>query len=237
MNRMILTIVLGTLLLQGAILVRSTSAWSALAGNEAQPPSIDISEAPIKGNPQATLVLVEFSDYECPFCGRYTNETEPQIEKTFVATGKLRYAFMNNPLPFHPSARLLASAAICAGKQNRYWEMHDHLFEKRPGARAELMAALDGIPLDTALFSACLDDSSQAPAVIDRDLTRAEALKLNGTPSFALGRVDSGNSLIVEKIIVGAQPYSVFEQTIHEELENQRPRTIGGWIRFAVDRK
>src|SRR5262249_48884223 len=92
--------------------------------------TIDTVGLPSEGSKQAKVALVEFSDYECPFCSRYSTGAGTELRTEYVKTGKLVHVFVNNPLPVHPAATLLATSAICAGAQGRYWEMHDLLFSE-----------------------------------------------------------------------------------------------------------
>ena len=82
-----------------------------------------------KGEEGAPVVMVEYSDYQCPYCVKYINESFPQIEKDYIDTGKVRYLFRDLPLPFHANASAAALAARCAGDQGQYWEMHDILIK------------------------------------------------------------------------------------------------------------
>ena len=101
-----------------------------------QPPledvTIDLTDAPSRGNQAAQVTLVEFSDYQCPFCGQFTREALPQVLAEYVNSGKIRYVFRDFPLEgLHPDATKAAEAAHCAGEQNKYWSMHDRLFENQ----------------------------------------------------------------------------------------------------------
>ena len=172
---------------------------------------------PLQGDPKASSILVEFSDYECPFCIRHNIDVAPQVEEQFITTGKIQYAFVNNPLPIHPHAKLLASAAICSGQQSHFWEMHEALFGKRPRSRPETVALAQGLQIDPGRFEKCLDDPSTA-ARIEDDIRVAKKLGLLGTPAFALGKIDSQGHVTVERIIAGAAPFQTFELTIDSIL-------------------
>src|SRR6266850_6555168 len=146
LNRLVLPLVVLTVVMQATILYRQYRP-PTLTG---QPPSakelvvdaakdsiMDLDGLPTKGN-NGNLVLVEFSDYECPFCARHANGVAQQLEQKYISTGRIRYAFANNPLPIHQNAKFLASAAICAGKQGRYWGMHDRLFSAQPKSKDQV---------------------------------------------------------------------------------------------------
>lgn len=106
---------------------------------------IDITDLPIAGRSDAKVVMVEFSDFECPFCRRYATSTKKELWDRFVSTDKIRYAFVNNPLAIHPNAIFMAGAGVCAARQNRYWEMQDRLFEAQPKDRAAVSSAAAAI--------------------------------------------------------------------------------------------
>ena len=165
-----------------------------------------------KGEEGAPVVMVEYSDYQCPYCVKYINESFPQIEKDYIDTGKVRYLFRDLPLPFHANAAAAALAARCAGDQGQYWEMHDILFEKQgewsSGEPGELFKdyARD-LGLNISVFSSCYDDGKYKQE-IDADLNLAQQVGANGTPAFFI----NGN------LIIGAQPLSAFKQVIDAEL-------------------
>lgn len=214
-----------TLLMQGAILFKQSRG---AAGSQRTPPgavdapkgySLGLEGHPARGRLDAKVVLVEFSDYECPFCQRHTNGVGKQINEKYVASGQLRHVFVNNPLPIHPEARLLATAALCAGDQNRYWEMHDLLFSTQIKTNDEVMATSAKLSLDSDQFQKCLSRDAIAKQ-IDQDIEIAKGLQLSGTPSFALGRLDASGRLKPQRIITGAQPLEVFEKEIGAALSN-----------------
>jgi protein-disulfide isomerase len=166
------------------------------------------------GAPQTTKVVIEFSDYECPFCNRHaTSGAGPEIQRQFVDAGRVRYAFLNNPLPIHLNARLLAAAGICASGQNRFSAMHDALFAKRPKEQQEILSVAEGIGLNRSRFEDCLTDRATETR-ITRDIQEAEKLGLTGTPSFVVGTIDEQGVVHVKKMIRGAQPLEVFERAI-----------------------
>jgi protein-disulfide isomerase len=124
--------------------------------------------------------------------------------------------FANNPLAMHANAPFMATAAICAGEQGHYWDMHDRLFEE-PGApktRPVVLVLVGEMGMDTTVFEACLDESSTAKERIDRDIEKARELGLTGTPGFALGRIGSEGVVRIETLIRGAQPFATFESAI-----------------------
>lgn len=165
----------------------------------------------IKGNKNAPVTIVEFSDYECPFCEKFYSETLPQIEEKYIKTGKVKFVYRDFPLNFHQNAQKAAEAAECAGEQDKYYEFHNKLFEEGVGGGigAFKQYAKD-LKLDTAEFNQCLD-SGKMRAEVQKDLTDGQSLGVSRTPAF----------FINGKEVVGAQPFSVFEQIIEQELKQQ----------------
>lgn len=186
----------------------SASASSGATGGATELKEISIDDDAVKGNPQAKVTIVEFSDFECPFCGKYYRETEFQIMKDYVDTGKVRYVFRDSPLDFHKSAQKAAEAAECAGEQGKYWEMHDYLFQNQDYLAVEnLKGYAKDLKLDTTKFNDCLDKSKMAEEV-KKDLADSQKYGVSGTPAF----------FINGKLISGAQPYGTFKAEIEAAL-------------------
>ena len=173
---------------------------------------LDLRGHPIEGDPQAKIVLVEFSDFECPFCIRHATQVHGELRKRFVDTGKLRYAFINNPLPIHSHALVMATAAMCAADQSRFWQMHELLFTEQPLTKRQIVLSLQGLDINASAIQRCLDQSEPA-GQIEQDIKQAQQLGLVSTPSFALGVLNS-SGLEVHTFIRGAQPIDVFEKAI-----------------------
>src|SRR5499426_1689374 len=168
---------------------------------------------PSKGSQSAKVVLVEFTDYQCPFCGRHFQQTSPQIERDYVNTGRVRYVVRDFPLEsIHKDALKAAEAAHCAGERGQYWQMHDRLFNSQNALAAEHLSAYAGaLGLDVQNFRQCLD-SDKYSAKIRQDLVEAQKVGVKATPSFLLGVAEpGGSSAKVVKMIAGAHPYTVFK--------------------------
>ena len=167
---------------------------------------------PAKGDPDAPLVIVEFSDFQCPFCGRFYEQTLPLLERDYIDTGKARLVYRDMPLEsIHPQAPAAHIAAECAGDQGMFWEYHDLLFD-RQGEWSRLQpAALEGalagyageLGLDST-FAECVR-SPEAAREMQLDLAQALGMGLTGTPTFLIG--GNGHDFVA---ISGAQPYSTF---------------------------
>ncbi|MFH1276388.1 MAG: thioredoxin domain-containing protein [Candidatus Woesearchaeota archaeon] len=162
----------------------------------------------VEGNPNAPVTIVEFSDYECPFCGRFYSQTYGQLKAKYIDTGKVKLVFRDFPLSFHAQAQKAAEAAECAGEQDKYYEMHDLLFEKgvSGGVNAFKSYAAE-LGLDTTAFNTCLD-SGQMASEIRKDFSDGSRAGVKGTPAF----------FINGKLLSGAQPIQAFEQLIEAEL-------------------
>jgi len=165
------------------------------------------------GDEGAKVTVVEFSDYQCPFCQRYFQQTFGQVESEYVDTGKVRYVMRDLPLSFHVNAQTAAEAARCAGEQGKYKEYHDKLFETQSTweGLSEVETSFKqyavGLGLNALGFNSCLDTGKFSQAVKD-DLALAQKLGVSGTPSF----------FVNGKILVGAQPFSAFKVVIDSEL-------------------
>ncbi len=169
---------------------------------------------PSIGKAEAPLVLVEFTDYQCPYCKRFQDQTMPDLLRKYVETGKLRIVSRNLPLPFHANAEPAAQAALCAGQQEKYWPMRDNLFIRNTDlTTSNLLSAAVAAKLDLTQFTNCFSAKTFANRV-QQDSQEAAAAGITGTPSFVLGK-PQGDKL-TGVIIVGAQPISEFEAQIQK---------------------
>jgi protein-disulfide isomerase len=184
----------------------------------ASPVAITIDGAPFLGSRTARLALVEFSDYQCPFCARHVQQTKPQIMKDYVEAGKLRYVLRDLPIAaLHPGAPRSHEAAHCAGEQGKYWPMHDRLFGNIKGqGPSDLSAHAQSLRLDVKRFEQCLGSEKYAARVRD-GIAAGESAGVRGTPTFFLGVVDGG-VVKATRVIRGAHPYPVFKSAIDELL-------------------
>ena len=181
---------------------------------------VSIKGKPTMGAADAPVTVVEFADYQCPFCLRFTKTTFPVLKQKYIDTGKVRWVALNLPLPFHKDARKAAQAAHCAGEQDKFWEMRDVLFKNPLKLNAEqLPAHAEALSLDMAAFTACLQ-SDRHLAEIDQDAKDANAVRLTGTPSFIIGQ--TANEAISGQVIIGAQHMNVFDAAISKALK-QKP--------------
>ena len=162
----------------------------------------------VKGDKKAKVTIVEFSDYECPFCGKFHQQTLPQINENYIKTGKVKLIYRDFPLGFHQQAQKAAEAAECAGEQNKYYEMHDKLFiDGVQGGVESFKKFAANIGLDTNKFNSCLDSGAMA-SEIQKDMSDGAQYGVTGTPGF----------FINGQLVSGAQPYQVFAQAIEQAL-------------------
>jgi protein-disulfide isomerase len=186
--------------------------------------SLSVDGAPMKGNKNAQVTLVEFTDYQCPFCGRHVRETWPQIEKDYVAKGKVKFVVREFPLEsLHKNAFKAAEAAQCAAEQGKYFEMHDRLFANQNALEtAQLPEHAAAIGLNAQKFKECMDSGKYA-AQVRKDLAEGAKLGVTGTPTFFVGLTDPKDPKTVKsiRVIKGAQGYSAFQGTIDELLSQQ----------------
>ena len=169
------------------------------------------------GKENAPLVLVEYTDYQCPFCQRYHNDSFAQIKTNFIDTGKVRYTSRDFPLPFHENARRSATAARCAAEQGKFWELRHTMIVNANQLQADKLGGYaQSASLDVPKFQACVD-SDKFKAAIDKDIAEGSAAGINGTPSFVLGRIENGKLQGVR--MVGAMPYAQFEAKIQDMLK------------------
>ena len=175
---------------------------------------------PFKGARDARVTLVEFTDYQCPFCARHEKETVPQIVEKYVKTGKLKYVVRDFPLEaIHPAAVKAAEAPHCAGDGGKYWEMHERLFANpRALAPTDLVAHADALGLDSKAFQACLDSGKYTP-LINQARAEGERAGIRGTPAFFLGFTEPNSDTITAVVAIrGAHPFAKFQEEIEKLL-------------------
>lgn len=187
------------------------------------PPTAEVSIAgdPALGAPDAPVTVVEFTDYQCPYCLRFVQNTFTRLEADYIDTGKVRWVVRDMPLGFHAHARKAAQAAHCAGEQDRFWEMRTVLFTNAKQLEAErLPRYAQIIGLDQDAFDACLS-SDRHLAQIDADIRDASEAKITGTPTFVVGRADGDR--VQGRRIIGARDYQVFAAEIDKLLKGDAP--------------
>jgi protein-disulfide isomerase len=165
-----------------------------------------------QGNDDAPVTLVEFSDFKCPYCGRFSAETLPRLREKYINTGQVRFVYKHFAI-LGPESSRTAEATECAAEQGKFWEYHDRIFADQTTVRSildddKLGELASEIGLDTSAFSECLASGRYA-GQIQRESQAAGAMGLRGTPGFLINGV----------FVSGAQPFEVFQQVIEEQLQ------------------
>lgn len=220
MQKLVVVMALLVFVVQGALLYDEyVQGWSRpVAGvavkNARRADAISISAFASRGRHDAPVVLLEFSDYQCPFCARYAIGTGVEVESMFVATGRVQHVFVDNPLPIHPDAVRLATAAICGARQVGYWQIHDKLFSRAGSPGDTLVKIVRAAVPDPLRFDVCTSQDSEAMARVEQGVALARELDLGSTPSFGVARRTQQDKVIVEKVVLGAQPVDAFRKAI-----------------------
>jgi protein-disulfide isomerase len=166
-----------------------------------------------KGDPDAPVTIIEFSDFRCPFCGRYAVETEPRIQEEYIDEGIVRIGYRHAAYQGEQSM-WAAEASECAADQDAFWPYYDYLVEKlavendRNFTRERLKTFAEELDLDTEAFNACMESGQYADLVLN-ETAAAQSIGVQGTPTF----------LINGEPVVGAQPFSAFQQVIEQAQE------------------
>jgi protein-disulfide isomerase len=177
-------------------------------------------DTPTLGDPRAPVLMVEFSDFTCGYCGKFYRETLPSLKAEYLKAGKVRFAYRDYPRDEEGWGLVSAHAARCAGEQGKYWEMHDRLFDQhaRLGSGVIMQLAKD-LRLNDKAFAKCMDSQKHIQAILaDRDM--ATRLGFRGTPGFLLAKTD-GRRFTDPFIIPGAVRYDTFRSEIERLLKKR----------------
>jgi protein-disulfide isomerase len=173
----------------------------------------------VLGRSDAPLTMVEFTDYQCPYCGRFEANTYPELKRKYIDTGKMRLVVRDLPLEgLHPFAMKAAQAVHCAGDQGKFWEMKELLFKNQNKLDADSLSgyATKDLALDAVSFRRCMDDGKHVKDIAD-EVRYAQSLGITGTPTFVIGKSLGGS--VHGKVIAGALPLENFDAVITEMLE------------------
>lgn len=215
--------------------VATTTSPQAQPGTSTQPQTgqaaqqavvqVSVDDDPFIGKEDAPLTMIEFSDFECPFCKRFWEDTLPQLKTNYIETGKLKFVYRDLPLPFHdPLATQEALAANCAREQGGdgvFFRYHDEIFTRTKSGgtgmpKEELYTIAADLGLDGGKFRDCLDNEKFKDEV-QSDIAEAQKVGASGTPTLLIGKTTKDGIIQGERII-GAQPYPVFQQVIDRHL-------------------
>lgn len=180
------------------------------------PIKLDDADALTMGDKEAGVAIIEYSDYQCPFCKRHQKQTFPEIKKQYIDTGKVKYMTRYFPLSFHPKAKGASVAALCVAEQDAdaYWKMHEKLLDLRSGdLNSESYQSLaEEMGLDKARYQACLDNADMVQKV-DEQFAYGQKIGVSGTPASFIGEIKDGQ-LVNVKLLTGAQPFGAFKRAL-----------------------
>lgn len=185
-----------------------------------------VDDDPVLGDKNAPVTIIEFSDYECPFCKRHFDETLPQIVKEYVETGKVKVVYRDFPLSFHdPMATKEAVGANCAREQggdSKYFQYHDEIFTRTKSngnglSESDLTTIATDLGLNLSVFNTCLSDTSRVDE-IKKDIADGISAGASGTPTFVIGKTTNSGE-VEGDLVAGAQPYAAFKAIIDPLLK------------------
>lgn len=198
---------------------KTTGAATGATNPVAAAPVVNVSadDDPALGRDGAKVVMIEFSDFQCPFCRKFWRESFGQIKQNYIDTGKVKFVYRDFPLTsLHPSSEVSAEAGSCANEQGKFWEMHDKIFveQEKLGqgtvqfSSADLKKWAGEIGLNSRQFNSCLD-TGKYKSEVEKDLSDGTTAGVQGTPTF----------FVNGKVIPGAVPYATIKQTIDDALK------------------
>jgi protein-disulfide isomerase len=226
-NRLVVGLLVLTVVVQMLILYRQQNAPPQLPTRSAveaiadRSLKVSVDRAPKLGKSGAKVALIEFADFECPFCRKHASTVLPLLKEKFIETGVAAYYYVHLPLTIHRHATDAAKAAECANDQGRFWEMHDLLFkisEPTSLVPEEIRKLAASLQIDLKTFDACLGTVAER---IESDVVQANQLGIRATPAFILGTVADDGTIALSTRINGAQPLEVFVKAI-EALQQRR---------------
>jgi protein-disulfide isomerase len=179
------------------------------------PPTMTVAGELYKGEPAAKVAIIEYADFQCPFCRRFDSQVYPNIRDSYINTGKLKYFHRDMPLEFHQGAMPAARAVHCASEQGKFWEMHDSLLNDAASLTpADIDDRAGKLGMNVSALDKCIS-SDRFADIIKRSITEAGAMQVSGTPTFIIGTLDAnGNVMSVKKTVVGASPFESFKAAI-----------------------
>lgn len=188
--------------------------------------SDDTQDDPVLGSQDSHITIIEFSDFECPFCSKFHQQTLPLLRQNYIDTGDVKLVYRDFPLSFHANAMIAHIASGCADEQNSFWDYHDILFDRQSQWQSNSLAGDDNIKsqlieyaselkLDITSFESCME-SPYILQEINQDISDAKSKKVSGTPTFFIGTEQNGFTKLV-----GAQPYDSFKRIIDDTLNEQ----------------
>jgi protein-disulfide isomerase len=183
--------------------------------------TVDLNKAAAVRTHASKVVMVEFSDFQCPFCGKYTRESLPLINREFVDNGRMSYAFFDFPLKaIHGDATRASMAARCAGRKDDYWRMHDVLFSRHGRLDADSLAeSWHSLGLDDDKFRTCISNGDDK---VEQSIAVGERIGVRSTPEFFIGELGLGDTVLIHWRISGAQPMEVFREALSRAVDKHK---------------
>jgi protein-disulfide isomerase len=202
--------------LTALLLVLLASSSHPVLGGPAS--TISIQGAPSLGSADARVVVIEYSDFQCPYCGKFARETFSTIEEGYIKPGRVRYVYRNFPLDeAHPKAFKAAEAAECANQQGKFWDMHERLFAHQQALDpADLATHAEALGLEKEAFQKCMNGAARGK--IKRDFNDGLKAGVGGTPTFLMGTLDKDGKVRVLKTLSGMQTTASFTAALDELL-------------------
>jgi protein-disulfide isomerase len=174
----------------------------------------DLSKVSMLGSKEAPFTIVEYTDYQCPFCQRFHVTAFPELKKSYIDTGKVRFYSKDMPLDFHPNAMRAAMAARCAGEQGKFWELRDTMGANPNSLDIEhIVNFAANLKLDTGALRGCID-AGKYKETVQNDVLEAMKIGANGTPTFIVGK--SVGEGVDGELVVGAMPFQMFDSKLKE---------------------
>jgi len=210
--------------LKQLLLVNNRPAGSALP--VPQPSKIDIHGEKFRGDNNARIAIVEYADFECPYCGDFERRVFPRLLRDYIETGKVKYLYRDLPLPGHSHAMSAARAARCAGEQGKYWEMHDSLFAKQDSlSDLALLERAGTLDLDTTQFAEC-QSGEKYTADIQNNILEAQKLGVDGTPTFFVGVIEPSGEITIQTRFKGSAPFDIFKSELDTLLSSKTHEAV-----------
>jgi len=211
--------------LKQLLLAKDHLASTTVLPSPQPPTTLNIQGENFRGDIAARIAIIEYADFECPYCREYERTAFPQLLSDYIQTGKVKYFYRDLPLPMHPYAMSAARAARCAGEQGKYWEMHDSLFAKQNALSAPaLLDRAKTLDLDNGKFAECLS-SDKFTEDIRKSVSYAQTLGIEGTPTFFIGTID-GDTVNIKKAIQGGPPFEVFKTSLDALLASNGQESV-----------
>jgi protein-disulfide isomerase len=187
--------------------------------------TLAVADAAALGSPAAEVAIVEYSDFQCPFCGRHARDVFPIIKRELIDTGQVRYVYRHLPIEnIHPLALRAGEAAECARAPGQFWAMHDRLFANQEAlAESDLIASAKILGLEQSAFTSCLSGGVMT-ARVKRDQAEARRIGIAATPSLLVGRLAPDGGVQVRLKITGAQPFPTIRAAVQRILGEQPDR-------------